>query len=411
VHVVFVTQYFTPEVGATQTRIHEFARACARAGHRVTVLTEFPNHPHGRIPREYRGRITSRESLDGFTVIRVWVWTRPEKTFWTRLAFYGSFFALATLRGLGLERPIDVVVATSPPLPVGLAGWLIARAGGARFVLDVRDLWPAAAEALGELRRPALLRLAARLERFLYRRAHRVTAVTRGFVRHVGRFVTDPGVVRLLPNGAATEVFHPARVDPDLRRRLGLEGRFVVTFAGLHGIAQGLGVVLEAAVLLRNRPEIVFCLIGEGPVKAGLVARAEALRLTNLRFLPAVPLTEITPYLTASDALLVPLRRDPVFDTFIPSKLFDFLACARPILLLVNGEARELLDAASAGLWVMPEDAPGLAKAVVSLAERPAEERRAMGEQGRAYVLAHYTRAAQSRQLLDILSELAGPPG
>ena len=410
-HVVFVTQYFTPEVGATQTRMHEFARACATAGHRVTVLTEFPNHPHGRIPDEYRGRVASRESLDGFTVVRVWVWTRPEKTFWTRLAFYGSFFALATLRGLWLGRRIDAVVATSPPLPVGLAGWLIARAGGARFVLDVRDLWPAAAEALGELRRAALLRLAARLERFLYRHADRVTAVTRGFVRHVGRHVTDPGVVRWLPNGAATDVFDPGRVDPGLRGRLGLGDRFVVTFAGLHGIAQGLGVVLEAAALLRDRPEIVFCLVGEGPAKAGLVARAEALGLANVRFLPGVPLSEITPYLTASDALLVPLRRDPVFDTFIPSKLFDFLACARPIVLLVNGEARELLDAAGAGIWVMPEDAPGLAKAVVTLAERPAEERRAMGERGRAYVLAHYTRAAQSRRLLDILDELVERPG
>src|SRR5262249_4196883 len=157
----------------------------------------------------------------------------------------------------------------------------------------------------------------------------------------------------------------------------------------LHGIAQGLGVVVEAAALLRDRPEITFCLVGEGPVKADLVARAEALRLTNVRFLPAVPLAEITPFLTASDALLVPLRRDPVFDTFIPSKLFDFLACARPVVLLVNGEARELLDAAGAGIWVMPEDAAGLAKAVVALAESPAAERRAMGERGRAYVLAH----------------------
>jgi glycosyltransferase involved in cell wall biosynthesis len=410
VHVVFVTQYFTPEVGATQTRIHEFARACVAAGHRVTVLTEFPNHPHGRIPAEYRGRITTRESLDGFTVVRVWVRTRPEKTFWTRLAFYASFFGLATLRGLGLRGRIDVVFATSPPLPVGLAGWLIARARGARFVLDVRDLWPAAAEALGELRRPALLRLAAGLERFLYRHADRVTAVTRGFVRHVGRFVTAPAVVQWLPNGAVTDVFDPGRVDPGLRRRLGLEDRFVVTFAGLHGIAQGLEVVVEAAALLRDRPEIAFCLVGDGPVKAALAARAEALRLTNVRFLPTVPLSEITPYLTASDALLVPLRRDPVFDTFIPSKLFDFMACARPVILLVNGEARAMLDSAGAGVWVMPEDGPGLAKAVVSLAEQPAEERRRMGERGRAFVLADYTRAAQGQRLLALLDGLAGRP-
>lgn len=409
-HVLFLTQYFTPEVGATQTRIHEFARACVGRGHRVTVLTEFPNHPHGRIPPEYRGRLMTREALDGFTVLRLWVRASPVKTFWTRLAFYGSFFVLATLRGLLLRAPVDAVFATSPPLPVGLAGWLIARGRGARFVLDVRDLWPAAAQALGELERPALLRLAARLERFLYRHADRVTAVTRGFVRHIAPMVGDSARVVWLPNGAATDLFDPARVDPTLRRRLGLEGRFVVTFAGLHGIAQGLGTIPDAAALLRDRPEVVFCLLGDGPVKRELAARAEAQGLANVRFLPAVPLAEVTPYLTASDALLVPLRRDPVFDTFVPSKLFDFLACARPVILMVNGEARELLEASGGGVWVMPEDAAGLAKAVLALAERPVEERHAMGARGRAYVLAHYTRVAQGERLLDLLEALGRAP-
>jgi glycosyltransferase involved in cell wall biosynthesis len=197
-------------------------------------------------------------------------------------------------------------------------------------------------------------------------------------------------------------------VDPDLRRRLGLENRFVVTFAGNHGIAQGLGTVLEAAVLLRERPQVVFCLLGAGPAKADLAARAAALGLSNVRLLPAVPMSDVTPYLTASDALLVPLRRDPVFDTFIPSKLFDFMACARPVILMVNGEARELLEAAGGGLWVMPEDAAGLAKAVVDLSERSAEARQHLGECGRRYVLGHYTRAAQNERLVGLLEGLGG---
>lgn len=405
-HVLFVTQYFTPEVGATQTRIHEFARACVARGHRVTVLTEVPNHPHGRILPEYRGRVMTRETLDGFTVLRVWVWTSPVKTFWTRLAFYGSFFVLGTLRGLAASGPVDVVFATSPPLPVGLVGWLIARRWGARFILDVRDLWPAAARALGGLQHPTLLRLAARLERFLYLRADPITAVTRGFVRYIAAMVRDPSRVVWLPNGASVDLFDPARVDPGLRARLGLEGRFVVTFAGNHGIAQGLDVVLEAAALFRARPEVVFCLLGDGPVKTGLAARAQALGPPNVRFLPAVPLAEVTPYLTASDALLVPLRRHPVFDTFVPSKLFDFLACARPVILMVDGEARELLEASGGGLWVAPEDAVGLAKAVTDLMECSPDERRRIGERGRAYVLTHYKRSAQNERLLAILNAI-----
>jgi glycosyltransferase involved in cell wall biosynthesis len=403
VHVLFVTQFFTPEVGATQTRIHEFARACVAAGHRVTVLTELPNHPRGRILPDYQGRIVTRETLDGFTVLRVWVWTAEIKTFWMRLAFYGSFFVLALLRGALVRGPVDVVFATSPPLPVGLLGWVLARARRARFVLDIRDLWPAAAQALGELNRPALLRAAERLERFLYRHADRITTVTRGFVRHITPMLRDAARVVWLPNGTIGDVFHPDRVDPSLRARLGLTGRFVVTFAGNHGIGQGLEAVLEAANLLRARPDVMFCFIGDGPSKARLVARAGALELPNVRFLPGVPLAEVTPYLTMSDALLVTLRSHPVFDTFIPSKLFDFLACSRPVILMVNGEAREVLEASGNGVWVAPEDSAGLAKAVVELMERPEEERRAMGARGRAYVVAHYSRAAQAERLVRLL--------
>jgi glycosyltransferase involved in cell wall biosynthesis len=401
-HVLFISQYFTPEVGATQTRIHEFARAGVAAGHRVTVLTEFPNHPHGRIPPEYRGKIFTRESMDGFEVVRVWVLARPVKTFWTRLGFYFSFLGLASIRGLFLPKP-DVVFATSPPLPVGLVGWIVARGRGARFMLDIRDLWPAAAEALGELKKPTLVRMAARLERFLYRHADRVTAVTRGFVTHISKMVDDPQRVCLLPNGAPVEVFDPARRDDSWRARHGIDGRFVVTFAGLHGIAQGLDGVLRAGSLLRDRPEVLFCLIGEGPVKARLQAEAEAQKLDNVRFLPPVPLAEITPYLTGSDALLVPLKPDPIFDTFIPSKLFDFLACARPVILMVAGEAREVLEASKGGVFVTPGDASGLAQAALDLLALGPENRARMGAQGREYVLAHYTRAVQGKRLVEWL--------
>ena len=402
-HILFVTQYFPPEVGATQTRMLEFARACHRRGHQVTVLTEFPNHPHGRIAPEYRGRLVTRERLEGFTVLRVWIRTRARKSFQDRLAFYGSFFALATARGLAVPRRVDVVFATSPPLPVGLVGWVIARARGARFILDVRDLWPAAVRALGQVQRPAALRLAEALEQFLYRRADRITAATRGFVRHIAPRAKEASRVVWLPNGASTDLFDPARVDPTLRGRLGLEGRFVVTFAGLHGLAQGLDAVLEAASRLRDRPDVSFCLIGDGPVKEDLVARAARLGLSNVRFLPTVPVDEVAPYLTASDALLVPLRRHPVFDTFVPSKLFDFLACARPVILLVDGEAREILEASGGGIFSPPGDGDELAKAVLTLLETPVEARRRMGERGRVYVLAHYTRAAHAARLVELI--------
>ena len=406
--ILFLTQYFTPEIGATQTRIHEFARACVAKGHQVTVVTEFPNHPHGRIPREYRWKLFTREEIDGFTVLRVWVWASPVKTTLRRLLFYGSFLVLSVLRGLFMRPRVDVVFATSPPLLAGLAGWIIAKIHHASFILDIRDLWPLAALALGELRQPILLRFAERLEHFLYRKADKITTVTRGFVRHIAACVGNSARIVLLPNGAQTDIFAPSAANSDQRRRLGIDNRFLITFAGNHGIAQGLDAILDAAVILRGRSDVMFSLIGDGPVKPRLVERARVLGLTNVLFLPSVPLSQITLYLTMSDALLVPLRNDPVFDTFVPSKLFDFLACARPVVLMVNGEAREILESSGGGIWVAPEDASGLVQAIAQFMAMSAEERQRMGERGRAYVLSRYTRAIQNRNLLELLERFKG---
>jgi glycosyltransferase involved in cell wall biosynthesis len=405
VHVMFVTQYFPPEIGATQTRIYEFARACVRRGHRVTVLTEFPNHPHGRIPMNFRGRIFTREEMDGFVVERVWVRASPVKTSSSRLLFYLSFLVMATMRGVSLRDRIDIVVATSPPLLVGLAGWLVAWRQRARFVLDIRDLWPAAAEALGELSDPTLLRIAGLLERFLYARADRITAVTRSFVAAIRRSVRDRRAVTYVPNGAATEMFAPTTVDPRLRSRLGWDGRFVATFAGNMGIAQGLGAVLEAAKELANENAMI-CFLGDGPVKAELMASANSSRLSNVCFLHAVPTAEVAPYLLASDALLVTLNRAEVFDMFVPSKLFDSLACGRPVILMANGEAREILEASRAGISVAPEDPLGLAAAVRALAALSPAERNELGTRGRDYVLKNFLRDTQNRRMVDLIEQV-----
>jgi glycosyltransferase involved in cell wall biosynthesis len=409
VHVLFLSQYFTPEIGATSERVHAFARACAARGHLVTVVTEFPSHPGGVVGPEYRGRLWTREALDCLEVVRVWVRARPVKTPAGRVAQYGSFCALAAVAGLLVRPRVDVVVATSPPLPVGLVGWAVARVRRAPLVFDVRDLWPAAVGALGLLRSPTLFRMAEALERFLYRQAQHVTAVTQGFVRHIGDRGGHPARITWLPNGAA-EHFDAAPADHGLRDRLGLTGRFVVMYAGNHGLAQGLPVVLEAAHLLRDHREVVFLFLGDGPLKRDLVRRTEALGLANVSFLNAVPSADVPPYLAASDALLVPLRSNPVFETFIPSKLFGALACARPVLLMANGEARAVLEASGGGLWVAPEDPGALAKAVGWLAEQPEAARREMGERGRAYVVAHYRRAAHAERFVALLEALRGRP-
>jgi glycosyltransferase involved in cell wall biosynthesis len=403
--VLLVSQYFFPEVGATQTRMMEFARALTDAGHQVDVLTEFPNHPAGVIPDSYRGKWIELDGSMPFRIIRVWVSTGRQKTLTTRLMFYGSFVAMALAAGLQLPRRYDVVAATSPPLPAAFAGWLLARLKRAAFVMDVRDLWPLAAGALKELSNRRMYRWAERLEQLLYDRADRITVTTRAFERHIT--AQDPrraGKIVHVPNGTVEHVFDPARGDNGLRRRLGLQDRFVVTYAGLHGVAQDLTTVLEAAEQLKGHPRVHFLFVGEGPLKAALTLEARRRNLTSVTFHDQVPLEDSAWFLNASDALLVPLTADPVFHMFVPSKLFDAMACARPVLLSVDGEARGLLEAADAGLFVPPGDPGRLADSILKLANDPALCEM-MGRRGRTYVLRNYLRSTQARHFASVVND------
>jgi glycosyltransferase involved in cell wall biosynthesis len=287
---------------------------------------------------------------------------------------------------------------------VAVAGWALAALRRARFVMDVRDLWPDAAVALGELSRPWMIRAAALVERFLYRRALLIPAVTRGFVDAIAAKGIDREKLAWFPNGTLPAIFHDGPRDPALRARLGLGERFTVTFAGLFGIAQGMDFLLDLAASYREDPGIVFLFVGDGPLRARLEARVAAEGLAERVILhPQVPLERVTPLLNASDLLLVPLKADPVFATFIPSKLFDFLACRPPVLLGVPGEAAALLAESGGGLAAVPEDLESHRDAIARLREDPAAAA-AMGEAGQRFVLPRFDRAA----LMDALVEAVG---
>jgi glycosyltransferase involved in cell wall biosynthesis len=398
--IILLSQYFPPEVGATQSRMQAFAEYLAARGHRVTVICEFPNHPRGIIPPEYRGRIVEDDRSNGYRVLRVWVHASEQKTQTTRMAFYLSYMTLASAVAPRAGRA-DVVVATSPPLFTALAGSVIGRLNAAPFVLDVRDLWPAAAVSLDQIS-PGLTRLAAeRLERWLYREAAQVIAVTRPFCDHVDRVRARPPRTVLIPNGTLDAFF----VDGGraARRELGVDDdRFLVTFAGTHGIAQALPSVVAAAQHTDGAVE--FALVGEGPVKEALVAQAERSELKNLRFHPQIPLEEIPPILSASDALLVPLSAHPTFADFVPSKMIDFMAAGRPILLSAAGEAARILELAGAGIAVPPEDPEALAAAATWLAEHP-EDAATMGARGREFARKRL-RSVQAERLEQVLLDV-----
>jgi glycosyltransferase involved in cell wall biosynthesis len=312
---------------------------------------------------------------------------------------FASFWAGLRVRG------VDVVWGTSPPIFQGATAWAVSRLKRIPFVFEVRDLWPAFAVQVGVLRQPLLIRLSEWLERFLYRHADWVVVNSPGFVDHVRR----RGARRLevIPNGADGRMFDPGASGAAFRRRYlpALEGKFVVLYAGAHGLSNDLGVVLEAARLLRGRPDIALVLLGDGKEKPALVAQAGNMGLENVTFLPPLPKTDMPQALAGADACLAILKPVPLYSTVYPNKVFDYMAAGRPVVLAIGGVIRQVIEAAGAGIPVPPGDPAALAAAICSLAEAP-EQARAMGRSGRLYLETHFDRAVLAERLAELFERL-----
>jgi glycosyltransferase involved in cell wall biosynthesis len=396
--ILIFTQYFTPEIGATQTRVHSFAAGLAARDHEVTVIAEVPNHPQGVVHPGFRGRPLVRRQLDGFHARYVWVATKPEKTSLDRIMFYGSYAAMAMAAGMARRRP-DVVLASSPPLPVAAAAAAVARRHRVPWVMDVRDLWPDAAVALGELADPRALRAAEWLEDRLYEDAAAITPVTEPFRDAIAAKVARAEKITVIPNG--TNRFWLGAADREVdRERLGMAGdRFVWTFAGNVGLAQGLDAAVDAAGLLGEGYQLLI--VGDGAARAALERRAAALAEDRVVFRGQVPPELAASYLRASDALLVPLAPDPVLRSFVPSKLFDFCAVGRPVILAAAGEPQRLADASDAALSVPPGDAAALAAGVRQLSADESLRRR-LSDNGAKFARTNL-RERQVGRLADLL--------
>ena len=383
--VLILSQYFTPEITAAPARLHPIAAGLAARGHEVEVICEVPNHPAGVVAPDYRGRLVQRRALDGFTATYVWVRASPAKTLVSRVASYGSYALGASLAGAVRRRP-SVVLASSPPLPVGAAGAAIAARFRVPWVLDVRDLWPEFAVALGELREGRALRAAEWLERRLYASAAAITTPTEPFRDHIAALAGDPAKVTVLPNGTTREWLAVGESEP-AREELGLPGdRYVWAYAGNLGIAQDVGTAVEAAGMLGDGFQLL--LVGDGPERAELERRAEGLDPGSVRFTGLVEKPAAARYMRAADALLVPLVADPSVGRAVPSKLFDCCAVARPVLVACPGEPRRIASERGIGLPVTPGEPAELAAAVRRLRDDPGLSERLVTA-GRAWASEH----------------------
>ena len=404
-HILFLTDNFPPEVNAPASRTFEHCREWVRQGHRVTVITCAPNFPNGRVHQGYRNQLWSREIIEGIDVVRVWTVISSNSGFFWRVIDYISFMISALPAGVFTKR-VDVVVATSPHLFTPCAGLTIARLKRRPFVFELRDLWPESIRAVGAMRQSRILDALERLELFLYRHSDHIVCVTNAFKRNlISRGVPDRKL-SVAMNGADLSLFTPQPRNEDLTNRLGLKGCVVVGYFGTLGMAHGLETALEAARQLQVHPDgqnIRILLLGDGAEKRHLRARSAALRLANVVFVDSVPRHQVVTYWSIADIALIHLKKRKLFETVIPSKLFESMALGIPVLHGVAGESAEIVQQENCGVLFEAENADELAFSILRLAANR-DQRAALGRNGVAAARRHDRTIIAHRLLETLLS-------
>jgi len=400
--ITYVSQYFVSADQPGGVRHWQHTRALARAGHRVSVITSYVQHKERTVPERYAGRRVVHEVEDGLDVWRTYSTPGYGRDLRSRVASYGTFAWWSAIASARTPRP-DVVVASSPSLPSAAAAAAMAAARGARFVLEVRDLWPDSAIAMGLVSDARTIAVARRLEAYCYRRADRIVALTEGIRDGMIELGVSPARITLITNGVDLEI----GADPVPAVAPVPDDAFVATYVGAHGTYSSLETVLDAADRLRDLPRARVVLVGGGDRKPALVEEAAARGLGNVVFIDPVPKREVTAWLARADVCLLPYQDNPLFAGALPNKAFDYLGAARPIIASApTGELTRMVERAGCGVAVPPEDGAALADAIRRLAADPDGARR-MGAAGRAYALEHYDRAALAARFVAVVESLA----
>ncbi|HSF82513.1 MAG TPA: glycosyltransferase family 4 protein [Anaerolineales bacterium] len=401
-HILLIHQAFASLDEPGGTRHHELSRYLGSRGQRVSVIASPISYLTGLAREEQRTKIAAEQAGEGVTVKRVYTYPAFHRSFAHRVISFLSFMLSSFFTGLRAKQ-VDLIWGTSPPIFQGVTAWALARLKGVPFLFEVRDLWPAFAVAVGVLRQPTLVRVSEWLESFLYSRADVVVVNSPGFIAHVQ--ARGAKKVALVPNGSDTLMFDPLADGSEFRKAHGLQDKFVVLYAGAHGMSNDLGVLLEAAQMLKPREDILIVLLGAGKEKPSLIRQAESLNLDNVIFLPPVAKADMCQALAAADACIAILKPVEMYKTVYPNKVFDYMAAGRPVILAIDGVIREVVEESGAGIAVPPGDPGALRDAIISLADdRPAGK--AMGMRGRQQVEDNFDRAVLAEKMLATMQAL-----
>lgn len=401
--ILFLTQYYPPEIGAPQNRLSELAVRLQSNGLKVTVLTALPNYPLQQIYKEYEGKNSCVEEIDGIEVHRSWIFVRKSKSILSRLLNYFSFVLSSILYARKNISAHELILCESPPLFLGISAFLLKKRWRAKLIFNVSDLWPDSAEKLGLVTNKYLITMARWLELFLYRNSDMISCQTQGIVSTIKtRVINKP--IYWLRNGVNTEFFNPDKAYENYRRKLNVRSdSFVVFYGGIIGYAQGLEVILHAASAMKNK-NVEFVLAGDGPLKEYLMQTAMNMNLENVKFITPFTKKEMPSVLASIDVAIVPLKKDELFLGAIPSKIFEALAMKKPIILGVDGEAKNLfIDEGNCGLYFEPENSQHL---VACLEKLMSDEklRMQLGENARKYVSLYFDRNTIAEEFLHFIT-------
>jgi glycosyltransferase involved in cell wall biosynthesis len=404
-HILLIHQAFADLDEPGGTRHYELARCLARRGHKETIIASPVSYLTGASHRLPSASEKREREPEGVRVIRVYTYQALHKSFIHRIFSFFTFMTSSFFAGLGVKN-VDLVWGTSPPIFQGGTAWLLARLKRVPFLFEVRDLWPTFAIAVGVLKNQTLIKMSLWLEHFLYGHADQVVVNSPGYVAHVSGLGARR--VELVPNGADPQMFNPADQGASFRSANRLAGKFVVLYAGAHGMSNDLGVALEAAKLLRDTPatgDVVVAFLGDGKEKPDLQKQAAEMGLTNVLFLPPIPKAEVAAALAGADACLAILKPIEAYKTTYPNKVFDYMAAGRPVVLAIDGVIRQVVEAAHCGVFAQPGDPVALAHVIQRLAaDKPAS--RQMGLAGRKYLEQNFNRSAMAEKLAGIMERM-----
>ena len=405
-----LTQFFPPEVGATQSRLIYYCRFLAKRGHRVHVATSFPSYPFGRVQPGYRNRFFMTEVMDGLQLLRSWSYTNPNRSMVRRVLSYGSFNLFASVMSLPRLANIDALVVECPSMMNAMAGLFWARLRRIPVVLHVSDLEIQAIIEFGMIPRFAE-RMARGYEKYILNASAAVAATTNLAKEYLIEAGAEAGKVAVAPNGVDCRLFRPNPARDELRRRLGLPtDAWIAIYAGTHGHMHAIDQIVKAADVLRYERGFLFIFVGDGVAKPGAIRLTEHLGLASVRFVPSQPLADLPDWLNAANVGLSTLVDTPLSATTIPVKSFSYMGCALPAIASDVGEGAKLMRAANAAICVPPEDHRGLADAVRKL-RSDSQYAAELGSNGRRYALRYCDRSISARHLELMIEAAVGGRG